>query len=246
VSRSRRLERTARSRARLLAWLARARDTPDLGETCSTTRCGADGHAPHRPRTRLSLRHPATRDRPRQRRGRALRRVPARARLCPHGYRGRTAVVGLGRRPRRLDPHVDRAEGGPRRPLRHGTLWSVAMTTSVDAWVVADPTVCATCGREAYEEDHMPPNPETVPPPSEQASAPKPRATESHTTDWVRDTRKRIVSSNLKNIRRALALLNIQPTNDAFARELRVNGTTVLDDIFSNESGRASLTNTAG
>jgi predicted P-loop ATPase len=52
------------------------------------------------------------------------------------------------------------------------------------------------------------------------------------TGEWVRDARGRIVTGDLANIRLALARLHIQPAYDAFARELRINGATVLDDII--------------
>jgi predicted P-loop ATPase len=50
--------------------------------------------------------------------------------------------------------------------------------------------------------------------------------------DWVRDTRGRIVAGNLENIRLALRRLGITPIFDAFSRELRINGASVLDDII--------------
>src|SRR5262245_6400887 len=49
---------------------------------------------------------------------------------------------------------------------------------------------------------------------------------------WVKDKRRRIVARDLSNIRLALTRLKVQPTYDAFARELRVNGETVVDDIY--------------
>ena len=48
---------------------------------------------------------------------------------------------------------------------------------------------------------------------------------------WIRDTRNRIVSSNIENIRLALTHLNISVSYDAFARELRINGAPIVDDL---------------
>ncbi len=48
---------------------------------------------------------------------------------------------------------------------------------------------------------------------------------------WIRDSRNRIISSNLENIRLALAHLKISISYDAFARELRINGAAIVDDL---------------
>src|SRR6516225_2737166 len=50
---------------------------------------------------------------------------------------------------------MDRAQGAERAAVRHRTYRSRAMT--VDAWKVADPCACPTCGRESCE-DHLPPD----------------------------------------------------------------------------------------
>ena len=47
----------------------------------------------------------------------------------------------------------------------------------------------------------------------------------------IRDTRGRIIVGNLENIRLALAQLGVTLGYDAFARELRVNGAPLVDDI---------------
>ena len=49
--------------------------------------------------------------------------------------------------------------------------------------------------------------------------------------DWIRDKRGRVVAGNLSNLRRALRRVNTHPTYNAFARELRLNNVTALDDI---------------
>jgi len=48
---------------------------------------------------------------------------------------------------------------------------------------------------------------------------------------WIRDKRRRIVSGDVTNIRTALAQLGLTPTWDAFARELRLNGAPIADEI---------------
>src|SRR5262245_53347324 len=49
--------------------------------------------------------------------------------------------------------------------------------------------------------------------------------------EWERDARGRIICGNLPNIRRALAHIGVTLSYDAFARELRVNGAPIMDDI---------------
>ena len=49
--------------------------------------------------------------------------------------------------------------------------------------------------------------------------------------DWERDARNRILGGNLTNIRKALAHIEVTLGYDAFARELRVNGAPIMDDI---------------
>jgi predicted P-loop ATPase len=93
------------------------------------------------------------------------------------------------------------------------------MTTPADdAWVAEDPIPCSTCGRESCE-DHLPPD------------AANGEAHQATPSEWIRDTRCRIVSGNLKNIRRALAHVGLTLDYDAFAKELRVNGVALEDDI---------------
>jgi len=49
---------------------------------------------------------------------------------------------------------------------------------------------------------------------------------------WIRDKKTdRVITSNLENIREALKFLKIRVTYDAFARELRLNGAAVVDDL---------------
>jgi len=48
---------------------------------------------------------------------------------------------------------------------------------------------------------------------------------------WNRDDHGRIITGNLENIRAALTGLNVRVSYDAFIRELRINGTAVVDDL---------------
>jgi predicted P-loop ATPase len=49
--------------------------------------------------------------------------------------------------------------------------------------------------------------------------------------EWERDTRGRTLGGNLTNLRTALAHVGVTLGYDAFARELRVNGAPIVDDI---------------
>jgi len=48
---------------------------------------------------------------------------------------------------------------------------------------------------------------------------------------WNRDSRGRVVAGDLENLRLALAHLKIAVSYDAFARELRINGAPIVDDL---------------
>ena len=78
----------------------------------------------------------------------------------------------------------------------------------------------------------------SAPSPQPQMSPPSPTATIARRTSkrpskdvWVCDTRGHVTANSLVNIRHALTQIGVTVSHDAFAREYRINGEPIVDEI---------------
>ena len=90
--------------------------------------------------------------------------------------------------------------------------------TPADAWAVADPIPCPSCGSETCE-DHIPAGDET--PTGSPDAQTRPTIDQA---DFERNRQGRIVANSFFNIRLALQKLKTTFAYDAFARTVLVNG----------------------